>query len=175
MRLLIAVLWGVLIALAAWGLAAGTALLTPQELAFVLGLSVFMLLASRLIWGYGALAAFAQAALAGEQPDRSRAENEARVPEPERLGLAALASFWLAALEPYRYAFYAAYAVLFVITLATKLTLPLPNAWAWITGSLLLEGVFWGASAAVLTVWALAQLATVFTIRLAAHAVEHES
>jgi len=168
MRILIGLIWGLLLALAAWGLAAGTTLLTPQELAFVLGLAGFMLLGARLVWGYGALAAFAEAALAGKEPDRERAEAEARVPEPERLGLAALAGLWYAALDPYRYAFYAVYATLFLITLTSKLVLPLPDAWAWITGSLLLEGVFWGASVAVLLVWALSRLAVALVGELAA-------
>lgn len=170
MRVLVGLIWGLLLALAAWGLAAGTALLTPQELAFVLGLAGFMLLGARLVWGYGALAVFAQAALAGKEPDRGRAEAEVRLPEPERLGLAALAGLWYAALEPFRYAFYAAYTLLFLITLASKLVLPLPDAWAWITGSLLLEGVFWGASVAVLLVWALSQLAGALAAELARRA-----
>lgn len=170
MRFVVGLLWALLLVLASWGLAAGMALLTPQELAFLLGLSGFMLLASRLVWGYGALAAFVRQALAGAEPDRTRAESEVRVPEPERLGLAALAGLWLAALEPYRYAFYAVYTGLFLVTLAAKLALPLPDAWGWVTGSLLIEGVFWGASIAALLVWSLSLLATTLVGELSAPA-----
>lgn len=159
MRRWIGWLWGALLALAAWALAAGFVLLTPQELALLLGLAGFMLLGGRLVWGYAALAAFAGAVGAGQEPDRGQAEREARVAEAERLDLAALAGLWLAALDPYRYAFFAVYTGLFLVTLAIKLVLPLPSAWAWIEGGSLIEGVFWGASVAALFVLALSQLA----------------
>jgi len=168
MRVLLGILWGLLLVLAAWGLAVGVAFATPQELAMLLGFAGFMLLAGRLLFGYGGLIAFAEAAGAGSEPDRAQAEAEARVPEPERLGLAALAGFWLAALDPYRYAFYAVYLLLLLITLATKLVLPLPDMWAWIAGSSLIEGVFWGASIVALLVWALGAAAAVLVVRLAA-------
>lgn len=168
MRTLLAVFWGILLALAVWGLAVGVAFATPQELAMLLGFAGFMLIAGRLLSGYGSLISFAEAVSAGSEPDRSQAEAAAKVPEPERLGLAALAGFWLAALEPYRYAFYAVYLLLFLITLATKLVLPLPNIWAWVVGSSLIEGVFWGASIVALLVWALGAAAAVLVVRLAA-------
>jgi hypothetical protein len=163
----LAVLWTILLILAAWGLAAGVAFATPQELAMLLGFAGFMLLAGRLLAGYGGLMAFAEAVAAGGEPDRSAAEAAAGVPEPERLGLVALAGFWLAALEPYRYAFYAAYVLLLLLTLASKLVLPLPDLWAWITGATLIEGVFWGASVAALLVWALGAAAAVRVATLA--------
>ncbi|GEM_PF-3196629 len=170
MRFLLDLLWVILAVLAAWGLAVGLLLATPQELAVLLGFAVFMLLASRLLWGYGALSVFAEGVGRGEQPDRGQAEAAARVPEPERLGFAALASFWLAALEPYRYAFYAVYLVLMLVTLASKLVLPLPDLWAWVTGSTLFEGVFWGASVVALLVWSISSLAASLTAKAASSA-----
>ncbi|WP_457630592.1 hypothetical protein [Oceanithermus sp.] len=165
--MLLAILWAILLVLAVWGLAVGVAFATPQELAMLLGFAGFMLLAGRLLAGYSGLIAFAEKAAGGGEPDRHVAEEAAGVPEPERLGLAALAGFWLAALEPYRYAFYAVYVLLLLITLASKLVLPLPDLWAWVTGSTLIEGVFWGASIAALLVWALGAAAAVLVVELA--------
>jgi hypothetical protein len=167
MTTLLIALWWLLLALAAWGLAVGITFATPQELAMLLGFAGFMLIAGRLVYGYGGLVAFVEAALGGSEPDRSRAEAESRVPEPERLGLAALAGFWLAALEPYRYAFYAVYLLLLLVVLAAKLVMPLPSMWAWISGTSLIEGVFWGASIVALLVWALGAAAAALTAKLA--------
>ncbi len=171
MTVLLAILWWLLLFLAAWGLAVGIAFATPQELAMLLGFAGFMLIAGRLVYGYGGLAAFAEAALGGKEPDRARAEAEVRVPEPEKLGLAALAGMWLAALEPYRYAFYAVYLLLLLVVLAGKLVVPLPSMWSWITGTTLIEGVFWGASIVALLVWALGAAATALSAQLASSAV----
>jgi len=159
MRILLAILWGVLLVLAAWGLAVGLLLATPQELAMILGFAGFMLLASRLVWGYGALSTFVEALTKGENPDRKPAEIAAGVADADKLAVETLAGFWLAALEPYRYAFMAVYMLLFLIVLALKLALPVTTLWGWITGSSLIEGVFWGASVAALLVWALGAVA----------------
>ncbi|WP_457637734.1 hypothetical protein [Oceanithermus sp.] len=167
MQVLLAVIWWILLILAAWGLAVGITFATPQELAMLIGFAGFMLLAGKLLFGYGGLLTFLEAATRGEEPDRSLAEAAVRLPDPEKLSLAALAGFWLAALDPYRYAFYAVYLLLLLITLATKLVLPLPDMWAWVTGSSLIEGVFWGASIVALLVWALGAAASVLTVKLA--------
>lgn len=159
MRVLLAILWGVLLVLAAWGLAVGLLLATPQELALLLGFAGFMLLGSRLVWGYGAISAFVEALGRGEEPDRAAAEAGSQQAQAEDLSDVALVSFWLAAFDPYRYAFIAAYVVLFLATMALKLELPIISFWGWITGSSLIEGVFWGASVAVLLVWTLGAVA----------------
>jgi len=159
MRILLAILWAILLVLAAWGLAVGLLLATPQELAMILGFAGFMLLGSRLVWGYGALSAFAEAVSRGESPDRSQAEAGSQLAEAEKLSVETLLGFWLAALDPYRYAFMAVYILLLLIVLALKLALPVTTLWGWITGSSLIEGVFWGASVAALLVWALAAVA----------------
>ncbi len=159
MRIFLGFLWGVLLALAIWGLAVGLLLATPHELAVLLGFAGFMLLASRLVWGYGELGAFAGALQAGQNPDREAAEAGAGVHDAQELAAEVLAGLWLAALEPFRYAFIAAYVLLFLITLATKLAYPVLSVWGWFTGTSLIEGVFWGASIAALIVWALSAAA----------------
>jgi len=166
MRILLGILWGILLVLAALGLALGLLLATPQELAVVMGFGGFMLLASRLLWGYGAVMGFAESLQRGEVPDRSQAEAAARVAGADELSSEVLAGFWLAALEPYRYAFFAVYMLLFLIVLALKLAVPLVSVWSWITGSTLIEGVFWGASIAALIVWAFAATATAQVVDL---------
>lgn len=169
MRALVNLIWILLAVLVAWGLAIGVLFMTPQELAILLGLSCFMLLASRLLWGYAALGTFVQAVLAGKSPNRERAEAEVHLPNPELLETGVLAAMWLAALDPYRYAFFVGYIVLALVTLASKFTLPLPaDAWTWVSGTLLIEGVFWGASVAALMVWGLALLASQLTGELLA-------
>ncbi|HGY10295.1 MAG TPA: hypothetical protein ENK37_09660 [Oceanithermus profundus] len=166
MRWILAILWGLLLAFAAWGLAVGFMLATPQELAALMGFAGFMLLGSRLVWGYGALLAFVEALHQGEAPDRSAAEAAVRAPQAAELPAEALAGFWLAALEPYRYAFFAVYALLLLIVLALKLAVPLGSVWGWITGGSLIEGVFWGASVAALIVWALSAAAAARLLEL---------
>jgi len=159
MRILLAILWAILLVLAAWGLAVGLLLATPQELAMLLGFAGFMLLGSRLVWGYGAIGAFAEAIGRGENPDRAPAEAGSQQAEAEKLSIETLLGFWLVALDPYRYAFMAVYVLLFLISLALKLVLPVTSFWSLFTGSSLIEGVFWGASVAALLVWALGAVA----------------
>ena len=166
MRWILAILWGLLLAFAVWGLAVGLMLATPQELAVLMGFAGFMLLASRLVWGYSALLDFVGALHRGEEPDRSVAEAAVRTPQAEDLPAKVLAGFWLAALEPYRYAFFAVYSLLLLIVLALKLSVPLLSAWDWLTGGSLIEGVFWGASVAALIVWALSAAAAARLLEL---------
>jgi len=123
---------------------------TPEELAFLLGLVGFFLLANPLIFGYAALLNFIAAAEQGRArledawemlgtPPELRVEREA----------ATLAVLGLRALAPYRYAYYGLLLLLLLLVVTPQLAAP-PFAWG---GTMI--GLLWGAAVPTVLVFSL--------------------
>lgn len=157
-------LLGAVLALSVLGLVLGLAAAAPvvplpQEIAFFLGMLVFLLIGNRLLFGYGALAVYLQEVRAGRADSkqdqrafmRSRAWSVHRSSELTQAGLAV---FWAERLDPQRYAFFGLFALLFLTTLVSALD-PVTNL---ITGGYL-EGALWGAAVPVLFVFLFEALA----------------
>ena len=133
----------------------------PEAAAFVIGFLGFWLFANRLIFGYGGIANAAKAFLDGEIPDKSEiAQKIAKSPEAaqlqklEDLGVAALLSMWLSSLEPFKYAYYLGFFLVFLIAALFEMN---------IISSLVIgpvaEAVMLGAAIPTLLVWGLELLA----------------
>ncbi len=157
---LLAAVFALSVAGLAFGLAAAVPVTPlPQEIAFALGLLVFALLGNRLLFGYGFLVSYLQAVHAGRTDPkqdqrafmRSRAWPVHRAGELTRAGVAL---FWAERLDPDRYAFFGAFALLLLVTAVTALD-PVANL---LTGGFL-EGAVWGAAVPVFFVFLLEALA----------------
>ena len=134
---------------------------TPSEIAFILGLVSFFLLANRLLFGYGWIANILDSILGMEDLEQKRPVIEKKVQEKKitseeeikKLSVSALILLLLKDLSYYQYAFYGVYLLLVIFTLAFNFNL---------FGDLLIgryiKGIFWGASVVVFFVWGLSQL-----------------
>lgn len=126
----------------------------PEEVAFVMGVALFYLLANRLFFGYGSLSAYLDKIASGEvtEADKQRAHGKSGA---QKHGLIAqlthygIATIWLDRYEPYRYTYLAVY--LLVAALVVVLNL---NFVSGITTGSIVEGFFWGAT--VVSVFVLA-------------------
>ncbi len=87
----------------------------PEFAAFLVGLVGFWLFANRLVFGYGALANMAYALLKGHEPDRETLLSRVRhrVNKPEEWSTAALLALWQGSLEPFKYAYYLGFFLVF--------------------------------------------------------------
>ncbi len=118
----------------------------PEEVAFILGIALFYLLASQLLFGYGALSQYLEKmaqnqvtqADAEKAYDRSGARRHGLLEEITHYGLATL---WLDRFGPYRYAYMGLYLLLAAYVVVTNLD-PVTG---WLSGSAM-EGFFWGAT-----------------------------
>lgn len=133
----------------------------PEAAAFVIGFLGFWLFANRLIFGYGGIANAAKAFLDGEIPDKSEiAQKIAKSPEAaqlqklEDLSVAALLSMWLSSLEPFKYAYYLGFFLVFLIAALFEL-----NIISSIVIGPIAEAVMLGAAIPTLLVWGLELLA----------------
>ncbi len=133
----------------------------PEAAAFVIGFLGFWLFANRLIFGYGGIANAAKAFLDGEIPDKSEiAQKIAKSPEAaqlqklEDLSVAALLSMWLSSLEPFKYAYYLGFFLVFLIAALFEL-----NIISSIVIGPVAEAVTLGAAIPTLLVWGLELLA----------------
>jgi len=104
--------------------------LNPETASFVLGLLGFWLFANRLIFGFGQIANMAGAIAQGEEVTSEEvAEKVAKSPEEAKLrGLAelnavTLLSMWRGALEPFKYAYYLGFFLVFLFAVLFELNI----------------------------------------------------
>ncbi len=128
----------------------------PEDWAFLMGFLAFWLLANKLLFGYGQFIQFAEHLLARKEVDREALQAKLRQPIEwlEQLTVFSLMTVWLNDLDKYRYTYYAAYIVLALFTILTKLDLLGYN----LVGNYL-EGAFWGATVITFFVLALEWIA----------------
>ncbi len=146
----------------------------PEAAAFVIGFFGFWLFANRLIFGYGGIANTAKAFLDGEIPDKSEiAKKIAKSPEAaqlqklEDLSAAALLSMWLSSLEPFKYAYYFGFFLVFLIAALFEL-----NIISSIVIGPIAEAVMLGAAIPTLLVWGLELLAGYYVGQVLVKAVK---
>ena len=146
----------------------------PEAAAFVIGFLGFWLFANRLIFGYGGIANAAKAFLDGEIPDKSEiAQKIAKSPEAaqlqklEDLSVAALLSMWLSSLEPFKYAYYLGFFLVFLIATLFEL-----NIISSIVIGPIAEAVMLGAAIPTLLVWGLELLASYYVGKAVVKALE---
>ncbi len=136
----------------------------PEAAAFVIGFLGFWLFANRLIFGYGGIANAAKAFLDGEIPDKSeiaqkitKSPEAAQLQKLEDLSVAALLSMWLSSLEPFKYAYYLGFFLVFLIAALFEL-----NIISSIVIGPIAEAVTLGAAIPTLLVWGLELLASYY-------------
>ncbi len=128
------ILWWILVALFVIGsvliffhlLALGlVAIAYPEFASFLIGLFGFWIFANRLIFGYGGLANSAAAFLKGKQPLKKDILAKAKQPieKLEELSIASLFALWQGVLEPFKYAYYFAFFLVFVCAMLFELDL----------------------------------------------------
>ncbi len=138
---------------------------TSVEFAYLLGLISFLLLGTRLLFGYGWIAnlldkvislkkiTFSQKEALKERLERRNLEPLERLQD---LSFKALIMIALKDLDYYRYAYYGIFLLLTLFTLLTKFNL----LGDFVIGRYV-EGVFWGAATVTFFVWGLEQLSKV--------------
>jgi len=137
---------------------------TSVELAFILGLISSLLMANKLLFGYGSVANLLDNVISlneikEEHKDKIKENvNKRFIPleQIEKFSFATLISLALKDLDYYRYAYYSVYMLLVVITILAKFNL----LGEFVLGKYV-EGVFWGATTTTFFVWGLEQLAKV--------------
>ncbi len=154
-----------LLALAFYGLTIAFLTATSVEFSYLLGLVTFLLLANRLLFGYGWIANLLDTVIslksieeAHKQKIKERLEKKNFEPEEQLrdLSFKALIMLFFKDLDYYRYAYYGLFLLLAVLTVLTKFHL---------LGELVIgkyiEGVFWGSATVTFFVWGLEQLSKV--------------
>ncbi|NPB04808.1 MAG: hypothetical protein GXO08_00270 [Aquificae bacterium] len=143
-----------LLALAVWIGAGLTALLSPELVLVILGALGFGLFAFKLLTTYTAVLLAADRFLSGQPVDKkelaAKTSKETASEEP----LFALLALLMASVEPYRYAYYLAFALLLLLTLAAVLT-PWNDQF-----KANLEALFWGSALTTFFVWAFESFAS---------------
>ncbi len=138
---------------------------TSVELAYLLGLVVFLIYGNKLIFGYGSIASVLDAVIQAKQVSfldkekvKKKLEEKGVLPleKLEELSFRALILIAFKDLDYYRYAYYGAFLVIVILTILTKFHL---------LGELVIgkyvEGVFWGGVTATFFVWGLETLAKI--------------
>lgn len=146
----------------------------PEAAAFVIGFLGSWLFANRLIFGYGGIANSAKAFLDGEVPDKSeiaqkvaKSQEAVQLQKLEDLSVAALLSMWLSSLEPFKYAYYIGFFLVFLISILFKL-----NILSSLVVGPVAEAVTLGAAIPTLLVWGLELLASYYVGQALAKAVK---
>lgn len=142
-------------------LMAAAVVANPEATAFILGFLGFWLFANRLIFGYGAISNAAEMLIEGEEPDREEiagkvagSREAAKARGLEKLSTSTLLSMWFAALEPFKYAYYVAFFLLFLVSALFEL-----NILSSLIFGPVVEAVTLGAAVPTLLVWSLEWLA----------------
>ncbi len=154
------ILFAALIGLGIFFLAAAVAS-NPETAAFVLGLLGFWLFANRLIFGFGQIANFSSSFVEGEELNKeeitqkvAKSPEEAKVKGLEKLGVAALLAMWRSSLEPFKYAYYLAFFLLFLFAVLFEL-----NVISSLVFGSIVEALTLGAAVPTVLVWGLELLA----------------
>ena len=132
--------------LSAWAIA------HPEYAAFIIGLLGFWLFANRLIFGYLGLTTFASSFLKGQELDKKELLLRARqkITKLEEWAVVSLLALWQEVLEPYKYAYYLAFFLVFVCTMLFEL-----GFWGGEIASWVAKGLMFGAAIPTLLVFGL--------------------
>jgi len=146
----------------------------PETAAFALGFLGFWLFANRLLFGFGQIANIASALLQGEEVNPKEvaqkvAKNplEAKLRGLEELSVATLLAMWRGALEPFKYAYYLGFFLVFLITILFEL-----NILSSIVFGPIVEAITLGAAIPTVLVWGLELLSNYYLSRALEKAVE---
>jgi len=124
----------------------------PEAAAFFIGFAGFWLFANRLIFGYGLLANTAKAFLDGRELNKEKIAQKANQPieKLEEMGIVSLLVMWKNHLEPFKYAYYLGFFLVFTISLLFEL-----NIIASITFAPIAKGLMFGSTIPTVIVWGL--------------------
>ncbi|WP_457643428.1 hypothetical protein [Persephonella sp.] len=160
------VFWGaftLLIAMLFFGLSILFLTATSVEFAYLLGLFSFLILANRLLFGYGWIVNILDRVIEVKKVEdsfRRKIEEKLQNKEPAEhikdLSFRALLILSFKDLDYYRYAYYGLFLLLVLLTLMAKFNL----LGEFVIGKYL-EGVFWGAATVTFFVWGVEQLSKV--------------
>jgi hypothetical protein len=146
----------------------------PETAAFVLGLLGFWLFANRLIFGFGQIANLASSIAQGEEVDSKEvAKKVAKRPEEaklrglEELNAVTLLSMWRGALEPFKYAYYLGFFLVFLLAVLFELNIVSSAVIGPIVIALTL-----GAAIPTVLVWGLEMLADRYLVKALEKTVE---
>ena len=128
----------------------------PEATAFFIGFAGFWLFANRLIFGYGLLANIAKAFLDGRELNKEKIAQKANHPieKLEEIGIVSLLVMWKNYLEPFKYAYYLGFFLVFTIALLFEL-----NIIASITVAPIAKGLMLGSAIPTVIVWGLELIA----------------
>jgi len=133
----------------------------PETAAFALGFLGFWLFANRLLFGFGQIANIASALIEGEEVDPKEVAKkvakhplEAKLRGLEELGVATLLAMWRGALEPFKYAYYLGFFLVFLFTILFEL-----NIISSIVFGPIVKAITLGAAIPTVLVWGLEMLA----------------
>ena len=167
------IFFAVAVALGLFVLAAAVAS-NPETAAFVLGFLGFWLFANRLIFGFGQIANLASAFVEGEEVNKEEvAEKVAKSPEEaklrglEELGVATLLAMWRSSLEPFKYAYYFGFFLLFLFAVMFEL-----NIISSIVFGPIVEALTLGAAIPTVLVWGLELLSGYYLSKALIKAVQ---
>ncbi|NPA49553.1 MAG: hypothetical protein GXO20_06180 [Thermodesulfobacteria bacterium] len=135
------------------------AALYPEVAAFLIGFLGFWLFANRLIFGYGGLANSAAAYAKGHEPSKEEllARSRQTVSKLEDWTITSLLALWQAGLEPFKYAYYLAFFLVFLGAMLFELNFFEGPLAAWAA-----KGLMLGAAIPTLLVFALDLLANAY-------------
>ena len=135
------------------------------ELCIADGFLIFWLFANRLIFGYGAVADIAASILNGEEKEFDKEEFAKKtgktVEEIDNLSKTSLLILWKSSLEPFKYAFYFGFVLVFSFALLLGL-----NIITSVTFGPIIEGFVLGASVPSLLVWIMELMADAYVASL---------
>ncbi len=128
-----------------------TIIANPVAATFFLGLTGFWLFANRLIFGFAGITNTANQVAKGEEVDREKLASYSKEPEERTrdLSLVSLLILWRNALEPYRYAYYFAFFIVFIIAMLFQLNIIQSYV------GVIAKSIMFGASVPTLIVWVL--------------------
>ncbi len=124
----------------------------PEGAAFILGFLGFYLLANRLIFAYGGMLAVLGQILRKEEIDKRALAGKINQPieKLEELTESALVALWMAAVDPFRYAYYGIFMLMLLFTILFKL-----NIFGNALFGAVVEGAFWGSALVTFFVFSL--------------------
>jgi hypothetical protein len=124
----------------------------PEAAAFSIGFAGFWLFANRLIFGYGILANSAKAFLDGKELDKEKIAQKINQPieKLEDIGIVSLLVMWKNSLEPFKYAYYLGFFLVFTIALLFEF-----NIISSITVAPIAKGLMFGSAIPTVIVWGL--------------------
>ncbi|GEM_PF-842207 len=149
----------------------------PEAVAFVISLMGFWLFANRLIFGFGGIANAASAFVKGDALDKDRIVSKVAVnaqmgklQKLYELEVVALLGMWKSALEPFRYTYYFAFFLIFLMATFFEL-----NVLSSLVFGPIVKAVMLGAAVPTVIVWGLELLSDYYLSRALEKAVKDVS